>query len=827
MGVTFLISGSLLDNLKENIAKQNSNLSNIIKEHTEYVLKQPVQELSKLINMIELDSFKNDVLIQDELEDILRFNPFFELIQLLNEDGQITHVAPYRIDHIGLDMSNHSFFVSTRHEFKIVWSDGFISSQTSSLSTTISIPFREGVLIAQLHLDHLSDILQTSVLGKGGFAAITDKKGTIIAHSDKDVAKKSINIANLTSIKNALAGNTGNWEETWNGSPGLASVSLVDINEWTIIVFQPDSVVKAVLSRIERTNLSILVTLFLIALSLQYVILYKWIKPIRKLEDQSRRVSMGVYDQKMKADYREFVSVSNSFNSMAEKIQQREKELRQSEEKFKSMMEGMSDGAYICSQNYIITYLNPAMKEIVGHDVTGQVCFQAFHDREKRCKRCSFDDIEKGKHVEYEMNFKGDNRTFSIKSSPISQSNGEIAKLAIFRDITHIKEMEAQLRQAQKMESIGIMAGGVAHDFNNLLYMIIGNTELALEDTPIKSSAFENLESIKSAGLKAAGIVKQLLDFSRKADPNLKVIDGVSVIKEALEFLRATIPSTINIVQLLPKDSIAIMGDPIQIHQVFMNICTNASQAMEATGGNLDIIVKQVTFEHHATINHSNLAPGAYLKVIIKDSGSGIPKNIKDQIFDPYFTTKEFGKGLGMGLSVVLGIIKSHNGAISVDSSPNDGTAFTIFLPIISDQPESENGEPDVFPKGSETILFIDDEKSLVDMTKKILMRLGYVVDATMDPIKAINLFKENPQTYDLVITDMTMPEMTGLELLEKLKKIRNDIPIIICTGYSSVLDEKKAKKLGVSAYLMKPVPMSKLAKQVRQIMDDPHPFTG
>lgn len=494
--------------------------------------------------------------------------------------------------------------------------------------------------------------------------------------------------------------------------------------------------------------------------------------------------------------------------------------LRDSEEKYRTMMESMKDAAYICSPELRIEYMNSIMIDRVGRDATGEVCHKAIYGQDKKCSWCVFDQIEKNEHVEYETLDPKDNNYYMVSSSPISRSNGTISKLTIFHDITKIKNIEENLRQSEKMESIGTLAGGIAHDFNNLLYMIVGNTELALEDIPKWNPAYTNLEEIKSASLRAAGIVKQLLNFSRKTDQERIPIEAVAVIKDSLKFLRSTIPTTVEIHQHLPEEDIVILADSTQINQAMMNLCINASQAMEETGGNLNITVKLTRSETEKTNGFEGLTPGKYLKITLTDTGPGINPEIINRIFDPYFTTKAIGKGSGMGLSIVHGIVKNHGGAICVDSNLGKGTTFRLLFPVVDEKAVNKTKTADEFSLGTETILFVDDEQAITDMTQKVLEKLGYRVEARLNPVEALDLFKLKPDTFDLVITDMTMPQMTGAKLSEKLKELRPDIPIIICTGHSSLIDEEKAKRFGIDGYLMKPASMSTIAKAIRNVLD-------
>jgi len=407
-------------------------------------------------------------------------------------------------------------------------------------------------------------------------------------------------------------------------------------------------------------------------------------------------------------------------------------------------------------------------------------------------------------------------RPLEIFSSLISQ--------IIILNRTHRgqRALQEELKQAHKMESIGTLTGGIAHDFNNILYMITGNAELALEDIPEWSPAHANLKEIKAASLKAAGIVKQLLNFSRRTNQELKPIGAISVVKDTLKFLRSTIPATIEIRILLPDTDVTILADPIQINQVMMNLCMNASQAMSETGGILKIKGEILKLKDDAADGYSELPAGDTLQITVSDTGPGINPEVIDRIFDPYFTTKAVGKGSGMGLAVVHGIIKNHNGTISVASEPGKGTTFAMRFSVIVEKPVMGIKTSEEIPRGHETILFVDDEKSIVDMTQKLLERLGYKVESKLNPMEALALFESKPDRFDLAIIDMTMPQMTGVKLSEKMKAVRPDIPVIICSGYSSQIDEEKAKKLGIASYTMKPIVRREFAKTIREVLDRP-----
>ncbi len=493
--------------------------------------------------------------------------------------------------------------------------------------------------------------------------------------------------------------------------------------------------------------------------------------------------------------------------------------LQESETKYRSMMDSMKDAAYICSSDFRIEYSNPAMIKRIGRDAFGEICHKAIYGMDEKCSWCTMDKIGELKCIEYEMADPRTGHAYLVSNSPITHPDGEISNLTVFRDISEIKIIEENLRQSQKMESIGTLAGGIAHDFNNILGIIIGNTELAMEDVPKWNPSYDNLEEIKTAGLRAKNIVRQILSFSRKSDQSLQPIEIASVIKDSLKFLRSTIPTTIEIQQVILTQGEMILADPTQINQIMMNLCINASHAMEQTGGILTVNVENIILDDTSTKDYPGLSSGQHVKIMVKDTGPGISPEIIKRIFDPYFTTKELGKGSGMGLAVVQGIVQNHNGAIQVESKPGKGAVFSALFPVVENRSKIVVETTEDSFHGTETILFVDDEAPIVKLCMRMLEGLGYKVETEMNPARALDLFKSKPDRFDLVITDMTMPQMTGVKFAEEIMKIRSDIPVIICTGYSSLINEERAKLLGIAAYVMKPIMKTEMSKTIRKVL--------
>jgi signal transduction histidine kinase/CheY-like chemotaxis protein len=385
---------------------------------------------------------------------------------------------------------------------------------------------------------------------------------------------------------------------------------------------------------------------------------------------------------------------------------------------------------------------------------------------------------------------------------------------------------ERQLQQAMKLQAIGTLAGGIAHDFNNILSPIVGYTELSMDDIPEDSQARKYLEGILKATNRAKELVQQILMFSRQNRQERQPLKVQNLIKEALKLLRATIPATVEINCDVGQDCGPIMGDPTQIHQVIMNLCTNAYHAMQETGGSLDVSLKEIDISYEQTMERLGMKLGKHLQLTVKDAGHGMEPEVLERIFEPYYTTKEEGKGTGLGLSVIHGIVKNHGGDITVSSQPGKGAVFNIYLPVIDHiDVETESAETTIATNGSERILLIDDEEQIIDFEQQILERLGYKVISKTDSEEALEEFAAQPGQFDLVITDMTMPKMTGDQLARKMMDIKPEIPVILCTGFNEAITEEKALAMGIDKFVMKPIVKDKLANTIRAVLDNRKAF--
>jgi signal transduction histidine kinase/ActR/RegA family two-component response regulator len=410
-----------------------------------------------------------------------------------------------------------------------------------------------------------------------------------------------------------------------------------------------------------------------------------------------------------------------------------------------------------------------------------------------------------------------------ISTTLIRVSNAPKVLLSLV-DITEKKRLEAQILRAQKMEAIGSLAGGIAHDFNNILFPIVGMSELLMTDFKNDDPVRESLAAIHSAGRRGVDLVRQILAFSRQDEHRAIPVRIQQVIKEVVKLCRATIPAEIDIKWDLQSDAGLVRADPTQIHQIGMNLITNAYHALEKTGSQIRISVKEIRFAEN-DLSETRSAQGDCVRLSVSDNGCGIPSSDLSRIFDLYFTTKAPGRGTGLGLSVVYGIVRKYNGEITVHSEPGKGTTVQVYLPLmkkIPGGPGSPVEERSHTPGGHETILVVDDDPTIANLEKRILERLGYTVTMMTTSPEALTVFTDDPAAFDLVITDMSMPDLTGLQLAQRMLAVRSDLPIVLCTGFSEKINEQIVREMGIKGYLMKPIVISQLACMVRSALDDP-----
>ena len=517
-----------------------------------------------------------------------------------------------------------------------------------------------------------------------------------------------------------------------------------------------------------------------------------------------------------------------------------EKKLARSEKQYRLLAENMLDVIWAMTPDLTFTYVNEAVRGLLGYSpkewVGARLPDHCDKENLEKMIRAVEKEIEKGPAgsgtiLEAELLHRdGSKVPVEIHGRVVfDEENAPVLLQGVTRDISERKNaereherMSGRLLQAQKLESIGTLAGGIAHDFNNILSSIIGYTELALHEVQKGTRLYQDLVQVYKAGDRARKLTRQILNISRQQEHVKEPVRINSLTKEALKMLRSTIPASIEMHEHIPADPLTVFADATQIHQVIVNLVTNAMHAMTERNGLIEVRLKSVQLDDQIARKYPDISPGAYVRLTVCDNGEGIASKQMDKIFEPYFTTKKKEEGTGLGLSVVHGIVKAHEGHITVYSEPGRGTTFHVYLPLARKPSSGGISLPETgsFPKGDEQILLVDDEPSIIDVHKRSLEMLGYKITAMTDSTEALGEFAAFPEKYDLVLTDMAMPGMAGDELAGKVKEIRPQTPVILCTGFSEKVNKNRIGDVRIDGFLMKPIDMARMAAKVREVLD-------
>lgn len=663
---------------------------------------------------------------------------------------------------------------------------------------------------------------------------IIDDKGVIVMHPV--LPRGDISLQDTSFVQKALRLKNNDFNYTYTTGDTKWCI-FKEFQEWNWLVgYAVPLKNKYADARLFRNSLVlIMAVIVIIALFFLLVIINKMIRPIKDLTKVSEAMADG--DLKQEIDISgndELGSLARSFDTMRSAIHEKINALSLAEKKLikernfsEAVINSLPGLFYVYEGGRQLIRWNKHFEIESGFskdEMYHRHPMEWFDEKDRpvisKIIEKVFDEGEAS--VETELLFKDGPVPYFLTGTILSDE-GKQYLIGVGFDISTRKKLEEELAQAQKMEAIGTLAGGIAHDFNNILSAIYGYSQLAKEDLDNPQQAGQDIEEVLEAADRAKELVKQILTFSRKTEHEKQPLQISLVVKEALKLLRSSIPTTIEIKQEISSDAVAL-ADPTKIHQVTMNLCTNAYHAMRDKGGILSVSIKDVDFRQNGMIPQLEIKPGKYILLEVSDNGIGMDEKTKNKIFEPYFTTKEAGEGTGLGLAVIHGIINDHNGYINVYSEPEQGTSFHLYFPKIEEKAVdySIQKRKTEIKGGDERIMIVDDEEQIINLTKKMLSSHGYKVTAFTNGVQALQEIKKQPDQYDLIITDLTMPYMTGIELTKEILAVNPRLPVILNTGLSEVLNKEKAKAAGVTEYCEKPVDLNQLLRTIRKLLDAP-----
>jgi PAS domain S-box-containing protein len=786
----------------------------------------------------------NALLIHDLTDMLDRLH--FKHVCIVNGTGQVerlispTNFKPERIPE-ELLTTLRTLEARARHfpVFSNVMSD-------SSGTPTIFLwqPLQDGrFALGALKTEYFMQLQSAVHFGRRGHATIVDRSGHVLAHPNTQWWTSMQDIAHLDPVHRLMAGETG---VSRFYSPALQEEMIAGFTStpktgWGVMVPQPMAELEAHIAQVQRAVWAV-IGMALFGATVLGSFVARWLAaPLQCIGDVAKRFANGSYEARVgnlgAFHTREAAQLAAQFNTMADVVNRSWQAQQESEQRFREFAQIAADWFWETDLQQIFTYTS--LPSTNGHNwdsstllgrhrcehIVGDPQGQVVETIQRAMERQEpFDNI-----VYQVPGHDGQRIYLVVRGRPMYNAEGRMnGYRGTAHDITERLYVEAQLRQVQqeahlrqtqKMEAIGTLAGGIAHDFNNILTAILGYTELTLRELADNTRAQQNLQHVLTAGKRARDLVQQILTFSRKSEPERKPVPLHAVIKDALKLLRASLPTTIAICQHLDEDVGTVLADPTQIHQVLMNLCANAEYAMRETGGLLEVCLDTVQLDAPLRSRPLTLPPGPYVRLTIRDTGHGMSADIMARIFEPFFTTKGVGQGTGMGLAVVHGIVTSHGGDITVQSTPNKGTTFTIYLPRLDVVATEDIPLEELVVSGEGTILFIDDEEALASLGAKLLHGMGYEVVVKTSSRDALEAFRYAAERFDLVITDQTMPYMTGEGLAREFRRIRPDIPIILCTGFSHTIDADKAAAQGIDAFLLKPLTTLDLSLAIQRVL--------
>ncbi|GEM_PF-2721519 len=873
----------LSSKIEESGNQRNELLANTVAiEISSYLSKPEVVLHQTDIHLSE--AIHDDDTINALLNEVVEDSYYLETLYLIDKNKQVVnigleeefvHLAKL---HVGNDLSGMSILRNIGYINELLWSNSFHSPVTGRKSIALIYPAQNFYLIGLINISFLHRVIKTHSDKKGISTIILDEYGNLVFHPELKIVEEQQNFAHIRPFREAQGATFGTFSFNLKEDIYIGSTAEIGQTKWLVMTIQSLGESQLAVHNLAKFFVIAVVISLIVISTLALRQAKKLLKPLQDLQQNIQAVAEGDYEDKISIQpLDEFEKVAEHFRDMATAIARREQLLEVNEERLLSLLEihnlkQLTEDEileFAVEQAVLLTRSQLGYIRLLDKDNTATQKIIWSRDLDDFCRNLAIsvpeiegDDhwlkcIRDRQHTINNLQKKKDNaqpgalqialhRQLNV---PILDNNTIVLVIGVFNkqgdydhadarqlslyfnhiwDIILQKRSEKeksrlaeQLAHAQKLEAIGTLAGGIAHDFNNVLMVIVGNTEMAKDNIGKPEKLQHDLNEIFKASLRARDLVNQILAFSRHNTEGLKPLDIRPIVNEAVKLLRSSIPANIEIRHDISKESQRVISEPGQINQLLMNLCTNAYQAMEKKSGILEIGLSPVNLENDLYSRGKMVATlGSYMLLTVSDTGSGIPEEMINRIFEPYYTTREKEQGTGLGLAVVHGIVKGLNGAITVESKIGEGTTFNIYLPV--EKTESTEEELIVsgnLPGGDEHILYVDDDRAVAEVNSKILVSLGYEVTTFNSSREALNAYSENQHSYDLVISDMTMPEITGDLFTRKLLEINNEVLVILLTGYSEDIDEEKAAQIGARELLMKPLTKFDLALTVRKVL--------
>ncbi len=793
-------------------------------------------------------------------------------VNLTRRDRDMTLLKQWTTPEDAYDPRVRPWYIKAVRQNEIIWTDPYVFFTSHKPGITAAGPITApdgslaGVVGVDIELDALSNFIGKLRVGKTGLAFMVNQNRDVIAYPDLEQLKyekpdEKIRLPKVTELDNKLcsmAYEAVKSELQQTGGHGKGQVVFASFEfenqtyftmfapvhekriSWLIGVYIPKKDYFSEIIANQHLTLFLTLSFSILATILGLFMAGKFIRPISQLHEEAEKIKNHDYASlpRIRSAFHQIQRTADTFYEMKQSIIAFKQELEQKERFNRAITDTAREAIVMVGDDEKVYYWNAAAQQLFGYDarevaqknIFDLVPFRKHQDSDHSSLYALFKKREiPGENIELNI-IRKDGETIAAELSMVDiQVEDKPYLISVIRDISARKALEQekmdileQLQHAQKMESIGTLAGGIAHDFNNILSSMVGYTDLLRESGGLNKEGLKYLESITAAGDRASDLVRQILTFSFQESGQFKPLKIQDIVLEACHLIKVSLPPSIVIRQDIDMACGPILADATQIHQVALNLMTNAFQAMEETGGTLGISLKQVNITEDPGPENKDLKPGTYLCYSVSDTGVGMDGHVMEKIFDPYFTTKTRGKNTGLGLAVIKGIVQHHGGDIRVESRPEIGTTFKVYFPVVKPSPgEAPTTRPIKIKKGNEQILLVDDQPNVLFVERQILELLGYQVTARASAGEAIETFKGSPKRFDMVVTDYSMPGMTGDVLARELVRIRPDIPVILCTGYSEGAGLDRDKDQAVRAFVMKPVKLKDFAVIIRKILDN------